>query len=83
MWHRDRQEIIAEFQTLSLQDDDRRRLYHVFEELNTVLGPKTAEAFVLDQFGHDRAAEVKQAFANYYGDSRAHQLIDIAILPEP
>jgi tetratricopeptide (TPR) repeat protein len=76
MWHRDRQEIIAEFQTLSLQDGDRRRLYDVFEELNMVLGPKTAEKFVLDHFGHDRAAEVKQAFAHYYGDSRAHQLID-------
>jgi tetratricopeptide (TPR) repeat protein len=76
MWHRNQQEIIAEFQTLSLQDNDRSRLYIVFDELNTVLGPKTAEAFVLDQFGHDHIADIKQAFADYYGDSRAHQLID-------
>jgi tetratricopeptide (TPR) repeat protein len=78
MWHRDRQEIIAEFQTLSLQDHHRRRLYDVFEELNTVLGPQSAEKMVFEQFGYDRAAEVKQAFAHYYGDSRAHQLIDSA-----
>jgi tetratricopeptide (TPR) repeat protein len=78
MWHRDRQEIIAEFEALSLQDHDRRRLYDVFDELNIVLGPKIAEKFALDHFGHDRAAEVKQAFAHYYGDSRAHQLIDSA-----